>query len=108
MYRLRILPLVATVLALALTGGARAADDSSVVADEMALKSAGIATDGTGLLDFFRNRNRPDLPAKDLAAIVGRLKSDDRAVREKAAVELTVIGPAAVPSLRAVAADPDL
>ncbi len=108
MYRLRMLPLIAALLALALSGGARAADDPTVVADEMTLKAAGIATDGTGLLEFFRNRNRPDLPAKELAALVERLKSDDRAVREKAAVELTVLGPAVVPALRALAADPDL
>ncbi len=103
MYRIYLLLLIAVCLA----PGAGAADAEATLADEMVLKSAGIATDGTSLLEFFRNRNRPDVAAKQLDALVAALKSDDRATREKAAVDLIVLGPAALPALRVVAADPD-
>jgi HEAT repeat protein len=107
MYHFRSPLLVAVCVALGcLAQEARANDEAQ--ADEMVLRSAGIATDGAGLLEFFRNRNRPDVPAKEIAALVERLQSKDRAAREKAAVELTTLGPAAVPPLRGVAADPDL
>jgi HEAT repeat protein len=108
MDRTRLLPVFAVSVLLGLNPVCQAAEDEATVADEMVLKSAGIATDGPSLLEFFRNRNRPDLPAKQLAALVENLKANDRATREKAAVELTILGPAALPALRAVAADPDL
>src|SRR5579862_9274354 len=104
----RLFPMAAVCVALTAASAATATDGEITVADEMTLRAAGIATDGPGLLEFFRKRNLADLPAKDVNALVVKLGSDDRAVREKAAVELTVLGPAALPSLRALAADPDL
>jgi hypothetical protein len=86
-------------------GGAEPEDPS--LADELILKSAGLTTDGPALLEFFRKRSQGQLPAAQLKALVAQLAESQPALREKAAMELVGIGPAAIPWLRQVIYDPD-
>jgi HEAT repeat protein len=100
-----LFPLLAAALLLA-AAPARAAEGDAL-ADELLLRSAGLPTDGPGLLAFFRQRSRGTADAARLAALVARLGSDKAAERQKACAELVAIGPAAVPLLRQAANDPD-
>jgi hypothetical protein len=72
------------------------------------LKAAGVQTDLTGLLAFFRKRTlgRPD--QERVAALVRRLGDDSFQVREKASADLVTLGTSALPFLRRALQDPDL
>ncbi len=60
--------------------------------DHKTLKSAGVATDDTGLIDFFRSRTLDDSDRHKIAELIRDLGSDDFAVREKSSSELMKIG----------------
>ena len=94
-------------LLLAAPRPAVSGDSDNLLADELALKSAGLPVDGAGLLEFFRTRIKGAAAADRLAALVEQLGSKNAAEREKAGAELVAVGPPAIPSLRLVAKDPD-
>jgi hypothetical protein len=86
---------------------APAAQNPPLSQDEQALKAAGIATDGQGLLDYFR-RHTPS--AEEQAALKQRaaqLGSSNFTVRVKATDALIAAGRPALPSLRETAKSPD-
>ena len=84
-----------------------AAESDAILSDELTVKAAGLPVDGAGLLEFLRLRTRGEVAPDRLAALIDQLGAADGAAREKAAAELTAIGPPAVPALRAAAKDPD-
>jgi len=94
-------------LLLAAPRPAVSGDSDNVLADELALKSAGLPIDGAGLLEFFRTRTKGESTPDRLAALVEQLGSKNAGERERAAAELVAIGPPSIPSLRPVAKDPD-
>ena len=94
-------------LLLAAPRPAVSGDGDNVLADELAVKSAGLPLDGAGLLEFFRTRTKGEATADRLAALVEQLGSKNAGEREKAAAELVAIGPPSIPPLRQVAKDPD-
>ncbi len=79
----------------------------AVPVEELTLKSAGLATDGPALLDFFRKRLPGQTDRKRLSELVEQLSDKAAGVREKAASELVALGPVAVPLLRQATRDPD-
>ena len=92
-------------------GGAapgRAAESDNVLADELD-REGGRPAGGRGRVAGVLRalRTRGDVAPDRLAALVEQLGSKNGADREKAAAELTAIGPPAVPALRAAAKDPD-
>jgi HEAT repeat protein len=86
--------------------GARAADETA--ADEKTLKDAKVATDGPGLLAFFKGRTLTDDGRKNLAQRVKQLGDESFEVREKASEALVAAGKAAVPLLKKAVTDTDL
>jgi hypothetical protein len=78
-----------------------------VAADERLLRSAGVATDGPGLLDFFRHLTLTDADRTRIERLIKQLGDDDFDVREKTAAELVRLGPKTVPLLRRVRKDAD-
>ncbi len=103
--------LYAWCLAVLVIGSARsavvAADADAILADELALRAAGLTTDGPGLLDFFRQRAQVSVEPGRLEALVRQLGDPSPEAREKAVSDLVRIGPAAIPRLREVVKDPD-
>jgi len=102
---------IATCLVLALLSAARAAaqeaDAETRAADVRTLDAAGIATDGPGLLDYFKSRT-PDPAALERVPLrVKQLGDEDFDVREKASVDLVHVGVPAVEALKAAALDRD-
>jgi HEAT repeat protein len=100
--------LVAVLLVAWLALPAARAQDDPVLADEMALKSAGLSGDGASLLAFFRLRTRGEATPERLKELVARLGAQEPAARRKAAAELVGLGPPTVPVLREAAKDPDV
>ncbi len=84
-----------------------AADADAVMADELALRAAGLTTDGPGLLEFFRRRAQVSVEPGRLNALVRQLGDSAPEVRERAVSDLVRIGPAAIARLREVVKDPD-
>jgi HEAT repeat protein len=76
-------------------------------ADEAVCREQNIATDAAGLLAFFRKRTLGQGDQERLSATVGRLRSAVYKVRKKAALDLTRLGPTALPFLRPVVHDAD-
>jgi HEAT repeats len=92
--------LLPAVLLLA-AGAARAAETTAdIAADEEALKAAKVATDGPGLVDYFRKRLPREADEKRIAELVRQLGDDSFQAREKAAADLVAIGQAALVQLR--------
>jgi HEAT repeat protein len=83
-------------------------DPDPVAADEQVLKAAKVGTDGPALLDFFRRRTVTDTIRERVSGLIKMLGDESFAVREQASRDLTVVGPAALPQLRAAARDADL
>jgi hypothetical protein len=75
---------------------------------EQALRKAGIATDGPGLLAYIRARTMTAEQRGDLANKVRALGSADYKEREKASRELVALGRSALPYLRPAVDDADL
>ncbi len=101
----------ATLLVVCLAGSvgprARADEEGAALPDEARLKAAGLATDGPGLLTFFRLRTKGEVSAEKLAELLEQLEDKAPARREKACAELVAIGPPAIPLLRQAARDAD-
>jgi hypothetical protein len=105
MHRRRLLVELACLI-LAAVPSARAAADGSV-SDEQVLRRAGIATDGAGLLRFFRQRTLDGADEMRIQALVRELGDDQFKVREKASHQLVSIGARARPYLQAAVKDED-
>jgi hypothetical protein len=75
---------------------------------ERALRRAGVATDGPGILAFVRSQTLSVEQRKGLANKVRALGSAEYTEREKASRELVALGRTALPYLRPAVHDPDL
>jgi HEAT repeat protein/outer membrane protein assembly factor BamB len=104
--RLGLLSIACLVLLFARP--ARAAELEGLAADEHLLKEAKIATDGPGLLSFFRERTLTGPNRARAVALVQKLGNPSYRIREQASVDLVSLGSIAVPLLREAAKDPDL
>jgi HEAT repeat protein len=82
-----------------LLAGQPALPDASPNPDETALKQAGEAIDGPGLLAFFRKRTLAEDVRRDLERSIQDLGDDRFEVREKATERLIALGAPAVPAL---------
>jgi HEAT repeat protein len=82
------------MVAAALANGPAAAS-----ADEQALRSAGLSTDGPALLDFFRARSQTAADPEELRKLVEQLSAGPEA-RARASAALVTKGILAVPALR--------
>jgi hypothetical protein len=85
-----------------------AGDPDATAVDEEILKAAKVGTDGPALLDFFRHLTVTDTVRERVDRLIRMLGDESYAVREQASRDLTAIGPAALPQLRAAAQDADL
>jgi HEAT repeat protein len=88
--------------------GPVAAADSAAARDEALLKEAKIATDGPGLLDFFRKRTINASDEEKIKTAIRELGDDSFEVREEASAQLVAIGTRALPLLREAAKDADV
>jgi hypothetical protein len=97
-------------LGLLLTGDRPAfpAEPDPLAADVALLRSASVATDGPGLLEFFRKRTPGESDKAKIAALIRNLGDEDFSVREKATAQLVTVGPVASPLLRDAVKDPDV
>src|SRR5579884_1547363 len=73
--------------------------------DEQQLLTAGLPTDGTALVEFLRDRSRPDADPQALAALTRRLGDHDPKARGQASAALVRRGVVALPVLRRAAND---
>ena len=85
-----------------------AAEPKELTYAERALRKAGAATEGAGLLAFIRSRTLDEQQRKALANKVRALGSAEYAERENASRELVTLGRVALPYLRPAVNDPDL
>jgi HEAT repeat protein len=99
--------LLAILLVGAVSSAVVAAAADAILADELALRAAGLTTDGPSLLEFFRRRAQVDVEPGRLDALVRQLSDSAPEAREKAVSEIVRIGPAAIARLREVVKDPD-
>src|SRR5437867_3964750 len=83
------------------------AADAGGIDDELSLRSAGLPSDGPGLLAFFKNRTATHVEEEKLNKLIEALGDKDETARSKAFQELAGLGPIAVPALRTVVNDPD-
>jgi hypothetical protein len=77
-------------------------------ADEQALKTARIETNGPSLLECIRRRIAAPLDADKVRALIRQLGDDSFEIREKASQALIALGEPAVPFLQAAAKSTDL
>lgn len=96
--------LAGTLIASLAAGGE---PDPDLAFAERTLKEANMATDGPGLLAFFRTRTLSEADQERLAASVRRLGDERFTVREKASRDLSNAGRSALPFLRAALHDAD-
>jgi hypothetical protein len=104
-----MLSLTAALLpaALALSALAEPAAKPEPSEDEKVLQAAKVATEGPGLLDFFRKRTPTDRDRERVAGLIRLLGEESFAVRQKAADDLVAAGPAALPQLWRALGDRD-
>jgi hypothetical protein len=76
-------------------------------ADEALLKDAKIATDGPGLLEFFRQRTTSNPTDESIKVLIDQLGDDSFSKREQAANQLIAIGGRTKTFLRKAVADSD-
>ena len=97
-----------SVVVLAAIGMARA-DEAAELAkfDEQVLKSAGIGTNGTDVLTFFRKRTLSADDLRTIPKLARQLGDNDFDQREGASKKLLDFGPPVVPLLRPVTNDDD-
>src|SRR5438045_1603868 len=91
--------LLAVPLILAGVSAARAQNDTRAD-DEKVLKAADVATDGPGLLAFFRKHTPTPEDEKRVGELVRQLGDKAFRVREKAAADIIALGATALPALR--------
>jgi HEAT repeat protein len=72
------------------------------------LQGAGVATDGPGLLEFFRKQTLSDEQRRAIGKLIVQLGDDSFQVREQATQELKALGPVAVPALQQALNDTDV
>jgi HEAT repeat protein len=87
---------------------ARAQAEAQSTDDEKLLKAAGVAVDGPGLVEFFRQRTPTADTEKRIEELMKRLGDKRFKVREQAAADLIALGPPALPSLRQTAKTAEL
>src|SRR5262245_16986258 len=95
-------------LALAAATALPAEADPELAIDVKTLQLAQVATDGPGLLAYFREHTLTDERRARLTALVRQLGSDSFLLREKASQELEAAGRLALPFLRPAVGDRDL
>jgi hypothetical protein len=78
----------------------------ALTAEDQILQAAGLATDGTALLDFFRRRQVTEADLPRIHDLIRQLGHNSFTVREKAANDLILRGPGVVPLLRQALQDP--
>jgi hypothetical protein len=102
-------PVLVPVLAvLVLSGGAAAGRaEPAPAADEQLLRAAGVAVDGPGLLEYFRQRTALGSDQERIAELVRRLGDKAYPVRARASAELVAVGAPALNLLRQALADTD-
>lgn len=96
------------LLALAMLGAGPSGNDDEAAADEAFLTQHKVATDGDGLLTFFRKRTLSTDSKQRLEELVKKLGDASFPVREEAERDLIAFGPAALPLVKAALDDPDL
>ena len=84
------------------------ASPNAGTADEKMLMDAGLATDGPGLLEFFRKRTLMPDARKRIEILLRQLGDNSFKVRSKASAELVGEGVIAIPFLRQAMRDKDL
>jgi HEAT repeat protein len=89
-------------------GWSAPAESDPAAADEAVLRAAHVASDGPGLLEFFRQRTLTGAERQHLQELVRQLDDDDFDVRERASVALSDFGPPALSALRQAAKNPSL
>jgi HEAT repeat protein len=105
MFRLFAVPLLCVCVA---AGPASRADEfETTLDDELALRTAGLPTDGAGLLAFFRQRSAGEVSPEQLARLIEQLGARAVSDRQKAGAALVALGPPAIPLLRQAVKDPD-
>jgi hypothetical protein len=72
----------------------------SAAEDEKLLKANKVATDGPGLLAYFRKHTLSDADLRRLQALIVQLGDESFKVRQKASEDLIAFGPAALPQVR--------
>jgi HEAT repeat protein len=78
-----------------------------LASDVKLLRRAGVASDGPGLVDFFRKQTLGDEQRRTIGQLIVQLGDDRFTVRERATRELKALGPAAVPALQHALNDAD-
>jgi hypothetical protein len=99
---------LALLVSLSSPGAEPSPSNPDVAYAERALRKAGAATDGAGILAFIRARTLDEEQRKKLANKVRALGSAEYTEREKASRELVALGRPALPYLRPAVNDPDL
>src|SRR5207253_6785754 len=72
------------------------------------LQDAGVATDGPGLLQFFRKKTLTEEQRRNIKELIQQLGSKNFAAREKATKQLIALGHAAGPTLETALQDADV
>ncbi|HTU20593.1 MAG TPA: hypothetical protein VMG10_21210 [Gemmataceae bacterium] len=83
-----------------ITSGHFAFAGDGSTAEEQILRTAGIATDGRALLDFFRHQTADAATCQRVLQLIEQLGDDSFLVREKASKDLADLGPATLRLLR--------
>src|SRR6516162_5025078 len=104
--RRRLLGWLACGILIGWTNAATAAEETSRADVEM-LKAHSIATDGPGILAFFRQRTSDVSDTTRIKALVRQLGDDQFKQRETASKQLVMIGPRARPFLQEAVKDAD-
>src|SRR5262249_53284591 len=95
----RLLRIIVAFWLAAWTALAAAAADTAADADEQLLQDAGVATDGPGLLAFFRARIPTPERRAEVAGLICQLASPSYKVRRRASQRLPALGRLALPLL---------
>jgi len=91
-----------------LLGMSATAAEPDSAADDETLRAAHIATDGPGILAFFRKRTLNEETQAHVQAMIAQLGHESFALREEAGAELASMGPGAAGLLRGAARHADL
>src|SRR5258707_8303 len=98
---------VSGLVLILLAGALRADKDDQAARDERILREAGVDTDGSGLLAFFRKNTTTDADMASLEGHIKNLGADRFRVREQASAGLIAAGERAVALLRGAEKSPD-
>jgi Spy/CpxP family protein refolding chaperone len=98
---LLVIALLASGLAgLCLCQSSRSDQAEELAADLKALESAGVGTDESGLLEFFKKQTVSDAQRRKIGELIKQLGDECFRVREAATRELKAMGAAALPALQ--------